>query len=238
MAATFADQVKVLSDLQKVDTEIHKLKNSLAEHPAQQKKIESVFDAKKVHLKTAEDELKTAQLKQKEKEIDLGSREDKIAKLQTQLYSLKTNKEYQTMDLEIKGLKADKSVLEDEILRLMDGIETVRAKVNQEKAALATEEKATKEQLEALKKQTADLQAQLTSLDEKRKSFLPSIDPKILPQYERILSKRDGLALVPVMNNSCGGCHLELPPQLINEVQMQDKVLTCESCARILYWPS
>lgn len=238
MAATsFAEQVKILAELQKIDTEIHHLRQALAEHPAIQKKLDSVFEAKKVHLKAAEDELKAAQMKQKEKEMDLGSREEKIKKLQVQLYSLKSNKEYQAMELEIKGLKADKSVLEEEILKLMDGIESVRSKVTQEKEALAKEEKVYKDETAALKQKNSQLQGQVAALEDKRKTYVPGVDPKILPQYERILAKRDGLALVPVINNSCGGCHLELPPQVVNEVHMQDKIHTCESCARILYWP-
>jgi len=45
------------------------------------------------------------------------------------------------------------------------------------------------------------------------------------------------LALVPVEGTSCGGCHRVFPPQVINEVQIQDKVVRCEFCARLLYWP-
>ena len=65
----------------------------------------------------------------------------------------------------------------------------------------------------------------------------PNIDARLLSQYERILKSREGLALVPVMNNACGGCHMGLPPQVVNETQQHEKWIVCESCARILYWP-
>ena len=65
-------------------------------------------------------------VRQKEKENDLLSREEKIKKLMAQLYSLKSNKEYQAMEMEIKGLKADKSLLEDDILRCFDAVEAAR----------------------------------------------------------------------------------------------------------------
>ena len=49
------------------------------------------------------------------------------------------------------------------------------------------------------------------------------------------LKGKEGLAMVPVRQNACGGCHLNLPPQVINEIQMKTELVFCESCARILY---
>ena len=66
---------------------------------------------------------------------------------------------------------------------------------------------------------------------------MPNVEARLLKQYERILKGLEGLALVPVVHNSCGGCHMELPPQVVNETQLHDKWIVCESCARILYWP-
>ncbi len=236
MVTVIAEQIKILAELQKIDSEIYILKKEVSEHPAQQKKIESDLNKKKASLKAAEEELRTAQLKQKEKEGDLQVKEEKIKKLQGQLYQLKSNKEYSAMEVEIKGLKADNSLLEEDILRLLDVVDQARAKVAQEKERLAAEEKAAKDQLEALKKSTAALEAQVAGFEEKRKTYTPNVELKLLSQYEKILKNREGIALVPVRNNACGGCHLGLPPQAVNEIQIQDKLMVCESCARILYW--
>ena len=61
------------------------------------------------------------------------------------------------------------------------------------------------------------------------------MDPPALSQYERILERKEGSALVPVRGNACSGCNMVLPPQAINEVQMNTRLIPCESCARILY---
>lgn len=239
MPTSVQEQVKVLVELQKIDGEMFRLKQELSGHPVLQKKAEDEFEKKKVRLKAAEDELKARQVKQKERELDLASREEKIKKLQTQLYALKSNKEYQAMELEIKGAKADNSVVEEEILRLFDAVEEARAAVAREKEALAAEEKSHKETLAVLKKNSDALNAQVSALDERRKVFTPNVDPKLLTQYEKILKGRDGLAIAPVLEQSCGGCHIGLPAQFVNEIQMQpDKIMYCEDCGRILYWPS
>lgn len=237
MPTAINEQIKILAELQKIDFEIYGFKKELEGHPALQKKLDEDFERKKAGLKAAETRLKETQVKQKEREVDLQAKEDKIKKLQSQLYQLKSNKEYSAMELEIKGLKADNSLLEEDILKGMDGVEEAKAAVAKEKEALAQEEARYKEKSAALKKEGDEWRAKTAVLEEKRKAYLPNIEPRLLGQYEKLLKSRDGLALAPVKNNACGGCHLGLPPQVVNEIQMQEKLITCESCARILYWP-
>ena len=148
MVAVFNEQIKVLAELQKIDAEIYQLKKELSVCPALQQKIEAEFEKKKTGIKAAEEEFKKFQMKQKEKEVDLLSKEEKIKKLQAQLYQLKSNKEYAAMDLEIKGLKADKSVLEEEILKFLDSADQVKSKFEKEKEFLAGEEKKAKAETE------------------------------------------------------------------------------------------
>src|SRR3989338_4516243 len=238
MVVVFTEQIKMLTELQKIDAQIYQSKKELSSHPALKKKIELETEKKKASLKAANEEWKALQLRQKEKEVDLQSKEEKIKKLQSQLYQLKSNKEYATMELEIKGMKEDKSVLEEDILRLLDAVDQAKSKLEKEKERVALEDKKAKEEIEALKKRASEVGASVQSQEEKRKTYLPNVDARLVSQYEKILIKREGLALVPVRNNSCSGCHMELPPQVVHEVQLQDKLMVCESCARILYWPS
>lgn len=236
MTATINEQIKILAELQKIDIQIYGLKKELEAHPALQKKADEEFERKKSSVKIAETQLREIQVRQKGKENDLLAKEEKVKKLQSQLYQLKSNKEYSVMDLEIKGLKADNSLLEEEILKMFDAVEAVKGVVAAEKQRLGSEEAKFKEAFEMLRKEGERIGALVAEFDEKRKSYLPNIDSKLLTQYEKLLKSREGLALAPVKNNSCGGCYLGLPPQVINEIQMHDKLMVCESCARILYW--
>ena len=232
------EQLKVLTELQKVDSEIYQLKKELGTFPLQQKKLETEFEKKKSVLKAAEDQLKVLQMKQKEKDNELLSKEDKIKKLQGQLYQLKSNKEYSAMEMEIKGSKADKSLLEEDILKIMDEVDQTRQKVAKEKEALAADEIKMKEEISRIQKRASDITSQISGLEEKRKTYSPNVEARLLAQYEKTLKNREGIGLVPVKNNACGGCHMGLPPQVVNEIQSGEKLIVCESCARIIYWPS
>ena len=237
MATTVNEQIKVLVELQKIDSEIFRQKKELASHPTIQKGLDAEFEKKKASVKTAEEGLKTLQLRQKQKESDLAVREEKIAKLQGQLYQLKSNKEYSAMELEIKGFKADKSLLEEEILGLLDSVDQAKAALAKEKESLSLEEKKHQTEIAELNRKSTEIQRMVSAGEEKRKAYTPNIESRLLSQYERILKSREGLALVPVRNNACGGCHMGLPPQVVNETQQHDKWILCESCARLLYWP-
>ncbi|MBU2063647.1 MAG: hypothetical protein KKF93_04550, partial [Candidatus Omnitrophica bacterium] len=72
-------------------------------------------------------------------------------------------------------------------------------------------------------------------LEAQRKRIISSsIKPEILTLYERILENKGELAIVPVKNEACSGCFMAVRPQVLNELKL-GKLLTCETCSRILY---
>ena len=238
MPAALVEQIRFLVELQKVDSEIYQLRKEMAQHPETIRQLESEFERKKNGLRAVEADLKTLQIRQKEQENDLLTKEERIKKLQSQLYQLKSNKEYSAMELEIKGFKADKSLLEEEILGLLDSVDQAKAALAKEKESLSLEEKKYQTEIAELNRKSTEIQRMVSAGEEKRKAYTPNIESRLLSQYERILKSREGLALVPVRNNACGGCHMGLPPQVVNETQQHEKWIVCESCARILYWPT
>jgi hypothetical protein len=186
-------------------------------------------------MKEAEENVKSLEVKRKEKEMELGSKEEEVKKLQTQLYQIKTNKEYTAMLNEIESRKADNSVLEEDIIKLMDAIDSARSKVKEEKEKFEQESKNTDEKIKQVDQRVKEIDSALAEFRKKRDEITPSIDPDVLKDYNRILAGRGGLAIVRVVNDTCGGCYMHLPPQVINEIRMKDKVIYCESCQRILY---
>jgi predicted nucleic acid-binding Zn-ribbon protein len=221
--------------LQTIDTEIYSLRSVKEAKPQEIKTIEALFEEKKQSLAILEKKLLDLQKQRKDKELELATKEESNKKLQTQLYSLKTNKEYQTMLQQIEGAKADASVIEDKILELFEQADKVRSEVEQEKQKLKEEEKIFNEQKIKIEDTMKEIDDRLAQLDAQRKQTIPDIEPKILAQYERILNNRDGLAIVTAKDNSCQGCNMLVPPQVINLIKMYERLITCEVCNRILY---
>ena len=148
---------------------------------------------------------------------------------------MKTNNEYNALEKEIGGLKADKSLLEEEILGIFDRIEAAEKELAEAKRAFTEEKKRIDTEKAKLESARKEVEAKAVELEGKRKIILPTIDKETLSRYERILHGKDGMALVPVKGDNCGGCFVHLPPQVINEIRLKEKIIYCERCARMLF---
>lgn len=231
------ETINTLIKLQELDAEIYKLREARLAKPAEKQALEEEFEHKRQGLKAKEEEAKSLQLKRKDCEITLESKEGEIKKHQAKLFQIKTNREYLSLQKEIENLKADNGALEDDILELMEKIDKNKAEIGQEKERLAAEEKRLKEEIARLDQEVRAIDQKSSSLEQEREKLKPNIEKGLLSRYERILKAKNGLALVAVLGESCGGCNRVLPPQVINETRMKDRIVTCEFCARLLYWP-
>ena len=231
-----ADQLEILKRLQAVDGELFRLRKAQEEKPRELEQVAAKVAAQEAQLKAAEDRLKTLQLSQKEREGELQSREANVKKLQGQLFQVKTNKEYTLMQHEIDTLKADNSLLEEAILKTFDAIDEAVKDRQREQGLVAQEQARLRVERERIERELATIGEQIAQLERTRQTLLPDVPPQALTTYERVLDIREGLALVPLLNDSCGGCHRRLPPQVINQVYLKAELITCENCNRILYF--
>ena len=229
------EQVRKLVELQTIDAQIYHLKKELKEKPALLQKLKEEFENKKIHLKELEDKHKTIQVARKGQEGELQAQEEAIAKSNMQLSQIKTNKEYTAKITEIENVKADKSRIEEKILMSYDEADQMKAEIDKEKGVIADEEK----KYQAIKKEMEDsikeYEARIKVLEEDRKKIIPDIEKVHIERYEKILENKEGLAIVPVQGYVCGGCFMNVPAQVINEIKMHDKLIYCELCSRILY---
>lgn len=230
-----AEQITLLIQLQKLDTQIYNFNRRKEEIPLLIKDLEEELKRKGEGLKEKENELKSLLVRQKDRENELASKEETIKKCQVQLYQIKTNKEYSAMQHEIEGHKADKSVLEDEIIAILDEADEKKKAIEKSKVAFKEEEKKINEEEMKVNSELKDIETQLNSLNAQRTGLAAKVDKTMLGKYERILKGKDGLAMVAVREDACGGCNLNLPPQVINEINMKKDLVFCESCSRILY---
>jgi predicted nucleic acid-binding Zn-ribbon protein len=229
------DEISKLVQLQNIDVKIFALSKEKIECPKILDAIVSEFESKKMMLKSLEDSKQKSILKQKDKEGELAGKEEAVKKAQGQMSLLKTNKEYQAKLTEIEGFKADMSLIEEDILKLMDVIDAAKKEIESEKNNLVNEEKKFNEKKNIYNNRIKEIDGQIVDLTGKRKILTDSVDKMILKQYEHILHGKDGLALVKVKDNSCFGCHMTVPHQVVNEIKMYDRLITCGICARILY---
>ena len=229
------EQIKMLVELQGLDTQIFKFEDELAAIPEEIKREEDKFKEETAHLKKLEDGVKTLQVRRKDREGDLQAKEDSIKKLQTQLYQLKTNKEYSAMQEEIGRIKADSSLIEEDIIRLLDETDAENKKIAEEKSRLKTEEAKLGENKKRLDEEAKRVTKELEEIRKQRGALAGKVDKTVLSKYEKVIEGKDGLAVVRIAQESCQGCFRIMPPQVMNEVRQKKDLVFCENCSRILY---
>ena len=100
---------------------------------------------------------------------------------------------------------------------------------------ILTQEKEIESEKEKLESYIAAKQAELDSLKGKEKEILPGIGDDIVYKFDRIVRKKEGVAIVPIKNGVCTGCNIMLTPQFVNEVREETTISFCPYCSRILY---
>ncbi len=227
--------IDTLIQLQGIDFQIFKIKEELEEKPQEISTLEDEFKNHSSSLKNLENDLKQLQVKNKEKELDLESKEELVKKQQGQLYQLKSNKEYNALQLEIEKMKADNSLVEEDIIMSLEKIDKLKELKTKEQSKLLEQEKQFKQVRGEIEIRIKELNQQLDGFNAQRKRVIDSgIKPNILNLYERILENKRDLAIVPVKHDTCQGCFLAIRPQTVNELKL-GSLITCENCARILY---
>jgi len=229
------EQIKLLVELQGLDAQIFKLAREFESIPEEMKMMDDEFKEKTNSLKKLEDGLKALQVKRKEKEVDLETKENSIRKFQTQLYQIKTNKEYTVLEQEIARVKADNSLIEEDIIKILDQLDIENQRIVKEKELLKQEEAKIGERKKARQEDSKRIESELAELRNQRNALAGKVEKGILAKYEKIVSSKDGLAVVAVAHEACQGCFRVLPPQVINEIRMKHDIIFCDNCARILY---
>ena len=168
-------------------------------------------------------------------EGELMGVESRIQKYQAQLMEVKTNKEYQAMQHEIEGCKAERAALDERILLEMEEQEKRNAASKGLEDRLKGMRGKTEEGKKALADRAALLKRDREALDSDRAALQKEINPVFLDPFLKTARQRRGIGLVGVRDGLCGGCHVRVMPKLIQEVRRSTKLIACDSCKRYMY---
>lgn len=226
--------LELLYELQDYDIKIEKIKENVENSPVLIEEKEKDLQEKKATAEAEKKHFVELNSIKKEKEALLDSKEKLIDKHSLELNSIKSNDTYKAMLLEIEKAKADKSVIEDEILELMEKIDIESAVIKQAEADFKVFEQKTNAEIEEIKNSSKKSEDEIAKLEKEREEHKQKVDKNILEQYERIREGRNGQGICFIDGESCGGCGMVLRPQLINQAYKYTELVYCDNCSRIL----
>ena len=195
--------------------------------------------AKKAQLR---DQLMRAQSDTDQQELDRAAREEEIVHLRTVLNQAKTNKEYSALLTQINTFKADNAKLEEDILKIMESLDTIKAEIESVDATAASEQERLTKVQNTNASEVTKLEGLIAELQIKRDDAASHVDPTVLKAFERMANAKDGeaMARIEVLDAkrgefNCGVCYMTLSAEHFSALLSRDEIRHCGSCGCILY---
>jgi len=233
--ATVAEKLDGLYDLQLIDSEIDRIKTVRGELPLEVQDLEDELAGLDTRIEKMQDEIKTLETEVSDRKNANKDSETAIAKYKEQQNNVRNNREFESLSKEIEFQELEIKLNEK---RSKEG----KFKISSKKEILDAAKERREFRAEDLKTKKAELdeivaetQAQEEKLTKKSLAALKKLDPRLSSAYSRLRkSAKNGLAVVRVDRDSCGGCFNKIPPQRQLDIQAKKKVIVCEHCGRIL----
>jgi len=233
--ASVEDKLKALHQLQVIDTKVDKIRIVRGELPLEIEDLEDLMVGLNTRLEKFNEELTTINDNIAANKNSVALAADAIGKYEKQLKNIKNNREFTSLtkevefqNLEIQLAEKNKAQNKANVLHKTEIINACSAQITDKEEEL----KIKQSELNKIIKETEKEEVSLMKDSSKAEKV---IDERLLNAYKRIRSKvTNGLAVVSVERDACGGCFSQIPPQRQLDIQMHKKVIVCEHCGRIM----
>ena len=229
------EKLRALYEMQSIDAEVDRIKTLRGELPLEVQDLEDEIvglDTRISNLNTEVSELGDTITKKKQeiKEADLL-----IKKYEAQQSNVRNNREFDSISKEIEFQKLEIELCEKRIKEFTAEASNKKTQIEKSDAVLADKKidlEAKKSELDAIVSET---QLEEDKLNEKSDAYKTKIEDRLIKAYTRIRGNaRNGLAVVTVERDACGGCFNKIPPQRQMDIRTRKKIIVCEYCGRVL----
>ena len=230
------EEMSHLICLQDCDNRIGHIVSKKNEGPLKIKRLE---DELSVIEKQHQEELDRFEALQKSgRDIDRETQDldVKIEKSNIRLSNIKSNKEYKAVLKEIEDLKKAKFQREEKSLQIMEEIEVLKKKCQDDEKEVAEGKKKLDKEKNEVQTELKALDDELQLFEKKRDILSQTVEQELLKKYLLLKERKQGQAISPVSQSVCQVCHMRIPPQMYNELIRGDSLLRCTNCGRIIYW--
>ena len=229
------DRLKALYQLQIIDSQVDKIRIVRGELPVEIEDLEDLVVGLQTRLEKLNSELDEINNDVSSKKNAILDAEALVKKYEKQLKNIKNNREFSslTKELEYKGLEIQLnekhiSEFQAKVLHKKEVINELKGEISDREGELSVKNK----ELAEIVKETEKEEKLLLKKSDKAQAI---IEERLLSAYTRIRTKvKNGLAVVSIDRDACGGCFNKIPPQRQLDIQMHKKVIVCEHCGRII----
>jgi len=229
--------LKHLIRLQGIDASIQEIRARIDKFPGISRALDAKLSTATAELEAVRERSKSNQAQRKKLESEVSAQEAKISKYREQMLNVKTNEEYKAFQKEIEHAHAGIKKIEDEILNLMMGAETLQSETKQAEARLKEDQQAVAQERKALEAENQKDMSALEAYIRERKEIEKAVSDDLMTRYDRVRKHRGGIGIAAARDYVCDACKVRIRPQVFQEIKKNDQIIACDACQRILYDP-
>lgn len=229
-------EIEQLLVLQDREQKIRQLQNEVKTIPQQRARLDAQLAAANASLESAKQRARQVEVERKRLELDVGTRNESIARLRTQQYETRKNEEFRAMGNEIERYEKEIRQIEDQELELMDQTDKLKVEIAAEDKKAAGARESVAKQVTDLDAKEKALEARLQELTRERAELASRVDEDLLERFERLFRSKGDAAVVGLRHDFCTGCHMKVTTQTSHKARSGREIVNCEQCGRILYW--
>jgi len=229
------ERLRALYSLQLVDSEIDKIKTLRGELPLEVQDLEDDIAGLETRLGNLREEVVTLEKSVQKKNNEIVEAEGLIKKYEEQQKNVRNNREFDSLSKEIEYQNLEIELFNKKIREFNIQIDEKKAVIGESEATLNDRKSDLDNKKNELDEIISDTQKEEEGLYLKSEKIQAVIEERLLTAHKRIRSNaRNGLAVVPVQRDACGGCFNQIPPQRQLDIKSRKKIIVCEYCGRIL----
>jgi len=232
------DKLKALYELQTVDSSVDNIQRLRGELPLEVQDLEDEIAGLETRVKNHENELKELENSISKKKNEIEESKQLIEKYKKQQNNVRNNREFEALSKEIEFQSLEIELREKHIREYNEKIQQRNQDIEESRKELEERQKDLKNKKDELDSIIAETQKEEEDLNARSEKIREIIEPRLLNAYKKIRNNaRNGLAVVTVERDACGGCFNKIPPQRQLDIRSRKKVIVCEYCGRILVDP-
>lgn len=232
------EKLRTLYQLQTTLSAIDEKRALRGELPLEVQDLEDEIEGLRIRVEKIENEINEFQSAVSQKKAEIKEAEASVERYKQQLNDVKNNREYDTLTKEIEFQSLEIELCNKKIKEALMKVEEKKKDLEQNRLLIDDRQTALEDKKGELDEIMQETREEEEKLKEKAKDMETKIEPRLLSSFKRIRKNaRNGLGIVYVQRDACGGCFNKIPPQRQLDIKMHKKIIVCEYCGRIMIDP-
>jgi predicted nucleic acid-binding Zn-ribbon protein len=225
-----------LISLQQIDLQLDTIDNAIKQEQDNVDQQGTMLSQRESDIEDLHEQINALENERRTLDLEMSEELAHVKSRQSKMMQVQTGREQTAILKEIEDGKRNIKEKEDKIVAIMEEVESLTAQITRQQELLKEETKSLAAETSKAKESIKGINKNKQEQDSKRKQHAKAVEEKLLNKYNILRERRNGLAVVSVIQGVCQGCFMSIPPQQFNTLLRGDRHLDCPICQRIMYY--